>query len=494
MNPIIFFSALTLLTIWLCQRLKKPKNFPPGPANLPIIGAIHYLRENLLDSFLQLRSKYGNIFGLRIGTTPTVVISDFKTCVKVFKDANFSARPTYLTEVMGSIMGKPEDDPNPNRGIVFSSGKTWDEQRKFILKTLSDHGVGKSPLEGTVMEQVGLLVKLLRKDAVKGAVKLGDRFSISLVNSIWNIVTGSQFDLEDPFIHNLYKGIDAFIDANRLIGIFMVFPWLRHVICYLGGKVKAMKEGVRNMMKNIVDDHLSAKHGVEGDLVGSYITKMSETTDTASSFFGKRGRTNLEQNMLELFGAGANPVATTLSFCFLYLAKKPELQEKIFNEIDEVVGDADVTMADLQCLPYTNAFIHEIMRITAINFIGTPHMNYKAAKIGDYDVPAGTTVFAFLYYIMNDPTYWKNPEEFRPERFLEDGKFVKDERLIPYLIGRRQCIGMGLAQTEMFLFFSNLVKTFRFSEEKSEPLPEPTPTMGFVMGCPAYKMKVEDRF
>ena len=409
MNPIIFFSALALLSWWLVQRLKKPKNFPPGPASLPIIGAVHHLKENLLDSFLQLREKYGNIFGLRIGTTPTVVISDFKTCVKVFKDANFSARPTYLTEVMGGLMTKPEDDPSPNRGIVFSSGKTWDEQRKFILKTLSEHGVGKSKLEGSVMEQVELLTKLLRKDAAKGAVKLGERFSVSLVNSIWNIVTGSQFDLEDPLIHKIYKGIDVFIDSNRLIGIFMVFPWLRHVICYLGGQVRQMKEGVRNMMKKIVDDHVSAMSGQENDLVDSYINKMSETSDPNSSFFGKKGRTNLEQNMLELFGAGANPVATTLSFCFLYLAKKPELQEKISQEIRDTIGEAEVTMSDVQRLPYTNAFIHEIMRITAINFIGTPHMNYRSAKIGEYEVPAGTTVFAFLYYILNDPTYWTNP-------------------------------------------------------------------------------------
>ena len=494
MNPIIGFAFLILVGWKLYKKWRLPKNFPPGPISLPVLGAIHHLSDNLLESFLHLRSKYGNIFGLRIGPTPTVVISDFHTCVKVFKDANFSARPTYLTEVMGSIMSRPEDDPSPNRGIVFSSGKIWDEQRKFILKKLSEFGVGKSRLEETVTEQVEMLVKLLRKDSTKGNVKLGERFSVSLVNSIWNIVTGSQFDLEDPLIHSIYKGIDRFIVSHRLIGVFMVFPWLRHIISYLGGALNKMKEDVRNMMKNIVDDHIDLSTGYDRDLVDSYITKMSETTDTTSSFFGRKGRTNLEQNMLELFGAGANPVATTLSFCFLYLAKNPKLQEKIFQEIDENVGTgSSISMEDVHKLPYTNAFIHEILRITAINFIGTPHMNFKDAKIGEYNVPAGTTVFSFLWYIMNDPTYWKSPREFIPERFIENGEFVKDERLIPFLVGRRQCIGMALAQTEMFLFFSNLVREFRFTESSSVPLPVPTPTMGFVMGCPEYEIKIEDR-
>ena len=494
MNVIILFSFLSLIGWKLYQRWKLPKNFPPGPASLPVLGAIHHLSDNLLESFLHLRNKYGNIFGLRIGPTPTVVISDFHTCVKVFKDANFSARPTYLTEVMGSVMARPEDDPSPNRGVVFSSGKTWDEQRKFVLKKLSEFGVGKSRLEGTITEQVELLIKVLRKDSSKGAVHLGQRFSVSIINSIWNIVTGSQFDLDDPLVHSIYQGIDKFIDSHRLIGVFMVFPWLRHVINYLGGALNKMKQDVRNMMQSIVEDHIMASTGSESDLVDAYLNKIEDTPDKGSSFFGKKGRTNLEQNMLELFGAGANPVSTTLSFCFLYLAKNPEMQEKITKEIQENIGSSQITMEDVHRLPYTYAFIHEIMRITAINFIGTPHMNFKDAKIGDFNVPAGTTVFSFLYYILNDPTYWKNPEEFNPERFIDtNGDFAKDERLIPFLVGRRQCLGMALAQSEMFLFFSNLVREFSFSEDPACPLPAPTPTMGFVMGCPAYQMKISER-
>ena len=247
MNVIILFSFLTLVGWKLYKRWRLPANFPPGPASLPVLGAIHHLSDNLLNSFLDLRAKYGTIFGLRIGPTPTVVISDFNTCVQVFKDANFSARPTYLTEVMGSIMARPEDDPSPNRGVVFSSGKTWDQQRKFILKKLSEFGVGKSRLEETITEQVDLLVNVLRKDSCKGLVQLGQRFSVSMVNSIWNIVTGSQFDLDDPLVHSIYQGIDRFIDSHRLIGVFMVFPWLRHVINYLGGSLAKMKQDVRNM-------------------------------------------------------------------------------------------------------------------------------------------------------------------------------------------------------------------------------------------------------
>ena len=506
MTPVILFVCLLLIGWRLYQRWRLPANFPPGPTSLPVLGALHHLSDNLLESFLRLRDRYGNIFGLRIGPTPTVVIADFATCVRVFKDANFAARPTYLTEVMGSIMADAADDPSPNRGVVFSSGRTWDEQRKFVLKKLSEFGVGKSRLEATVAEQVELLADLLRKESLTGPVKLGQRFSISLVNSIWNIVTGSQFSLDDPLIHSIYAGIDRFIDSHRLIGVFMVFPWLRHFVSYLGGRLNQLKRDVRGMMRSIVDDHINASScssnsdddfGEERDLVGAYLNKVAATTDKSSSFYGRAGRTNLEQNMLELFGAGANPVASTLSFCFLYLSRRPELQERVYAEIKAAVGtdtSVPISMEDVARLPYTNAFIHEILRITAINFIGTPHMNVRPTRIGDYELPAGTTVFSLLWYILNDPAYWIDPRNFRPERFLDaDGQFARDERLIPFLVGRRQCIGMALAQTELFLFFANLVREFRYAECPSSPLPEPVPTMGFVMGCPAYEVLITPR-
>lgn len=494
MIHIILISVIVTLVLLKHLKQRLPANFPPGPSNLPILGAVHHLSDNLLESFLSLREKYGNIFGLKIGTNPTVVISDFHTCVKVFKDANFSARPTYLTEMMGSVMHVPgKDHPSPNRGVVFSSGHNWDSQRKFLLKKLSQFGANKSILEDEVSEQIKLLQKSLRKEAKQGPVEINEKFNISLVNAIWKIVTGSQFELDDPFIKTLYQGIDRFIDSHRLIGVFMVFPWLMKFVSHLA---RNLKEGMRNMMSAIVEDHIKTyNEGYERDLVDSYIAKLNDTEDPKSSFFGRRGRTNLEQNMLELFGAGANPVATTLSFCGLYLARNPHIQQRIAQEInDNCNEDAPVTMKDLRNLPYTNAFIHEVLRITSINFIGTPHMNIEPTKIGDYDIPAGTTVFAFLFYIMNDPSYWTNPSMLMPERFLdESGNFVKDERLIPYLVGRRQCLGMSFAQTEIFMFLTNIVREFELTEDPNYPLPEPTPTMGFVMGCPKFKVQMSER-
>jgi cytochrome P450 len=61
-------------------------------------------------------------------------------------------------------------------------------------------------------------------------------------------------------------------------------------------------------------------------------------------------------------------------------------------------------------------------------------------QIGQYAIPKGTTVFAFLYNIHHDPKYYKDPKKFNPDRFIDgSGKFVLDERIIPFGIGKRAC-------------------------------------------------------
>ena len=77
-------------------------------------------------------------------------------------------------------------------------------------------------------------------------------------------------------------------------------------------------------------------------------------------------------------------------------------------------------------------------------------------------IPAGTLVTPIMAEIMKGE-YWGDGQVFRPERFLDEaGRVIKDERLIPFSIGKRQCLGETLAKTELFLFFTALVQQFRY--------------------------------
>ena len=107
-------------------------------------------------------------------------------------------------------------------------------------------------------------------------------------------------------------------------------------------------------------------------------------------------------------------------------------------------------------------------------------------------IPGQTMSMTNTYTVHMDPAYWGDPDNFRPERFLHQGKFVADERNIPFGIGKRRCLGETLARMENFLFFANLVKNYKFSAANGI-IPDIRPLAGFTNGPEPFHMKVDKR-
>ena len=145
---------------------------------------------------------------------------------------------------------------------------------------------------------------------------------------------------------------------------------------------------------------------------------------------------------------------------------------------------------------FTNAVLEESFRCTGLVFASVPHNTTAPIECGGYTIPANTSVFGNLYYIMNDPEVWEDPCAFKPERFLDqDGVFHHNERVIPFGIGKRYCMGQSLAEMEYFLFFVGLIQAFKFTPAKGEKLPSYHPDEYFpknvIRNPPIFSVKME---
>ena len=123
-------------------------------------------------------------------------------------------------------------------------------------------------------------------------------------------------------------------------------------------------------------------------------------------------------------------------------------------------------------MDFTNAFVHESLRMASFVHTALPHWTSNDIKVGAYVIPAKTTILANLYHVMHDPEYWTKPDTFNPERFLDSlGKFCPDERVIPFSVGKRQCAGIALAEMQLFLFLTGILQHFQLINPPAQAMP-----------------------
>ena len=135
--------VVLILIVWAWKKTRKPANFPPGPPRAPIVGSVPFLKEpkNQLVSSIDLREKYGKIFGYFLGNTPVVNIGDLKIIKDLFKQDVVSARPAMTpfnqtTEGWQKLSQLHPDQEGRRCGVLFSHGTYNKEIRRFLLRNL----------------------------------------------------------------------------------------------------------------------------------------------------------------------------------------------------------------------------------------------------------------------------------------------------------------------------------------------------------------------
>ncbi|MFD9903234.1 cytochrome P450 [Streptomyces sp. NPDC059063] len=177
--------------------------------------------------------------------------------------------------------------------------------------------------------------------------------------------------------------------------------------------------------------------------------------------------------------AAHHTTGVAVSWTLHLLGRHPEVAERVADELDRVLGDrAAPEYTDLRRLPSLEMALKESMRLYPPGPYGARETT-EALVLGDYDIPAGTTIFYPFWAVHMNPDHWPEPDRFRPERFTPE-ESAKRPRLayIPFGLGPRSCEGAALAMVEAELVLAVLLKRFRF-----HPVPghDVTPIERFVL-------------
>ncbi|CAJ1952687.1 unnamed protein product [Sphenostylis stenocarpa] len=165
----------------------------------------------------------------------------------------------------------------------------------------------------------------------------------------------------------------------------------------------------------------------------------------------------------DMFAGGTDTSFTVLSWIMTELLRHPTVMQKLQGEIRNVVsGRTRVTEEDLSSMHYLKAVIKETFRLHPPGPLLIPRESREDVKVMGYYVAKGTKLVVNVWAIGRDPSYWEQPLEFKPERFLNSSIDVRghDFELIPFGAGRRGCPGITFAMIEIELVLANLLHQF----------------------------------
>ncbi|TDH09178.1 hypothetical protein EPR50_G00083860 [Perca flavescens] len=484
------FASIILL--WLCVvflilllKSQRPKNFPPGPPILPILGNIlHLSLENPLKDFERLRKSYGNVYSLFLGTRPAVIINGMKAMKEamVTKGTDFAGRPQDLFV-----------NDTQKKGVILADyGSSWKEHRRFALTTLRNFGMGKNSMEERIHGEIDYTIDTLEKSIGK-PFNPHVMFHNAASNIICQVLFGTRYEYDDEFIKVIVQCFteNAKISNGPWAMLYDSFPIIRGLPLPFAKAFKNV-ETCQNLAIRLMKEHKKTRvPGEPRDFVDCYLDEMDKRGDDGSSFEEEQ----LRMYSLDLHFAGTDTTSNTLLTGFLYLMTYPHIQERCQQEIDEVLEGKDrASFDDRHNMPYMQAVIHEVQRIANTVPLSVPHCTTKDTELMGYSIPRGTLIIPNLTSVLNEEGQWKFPNEFNPENFLSDqGEFVKPEAFMPFSAGPRMCLGEGLARMELFLIMVTLLRKFKFIWPEDAGEPDYSPVYGVTLTPKPYHMKIQLR-
>ncbi|PKI77003.1 hypothetical protein CRG98_002506 [Punica granatum] len=163
---------------------------------------------------------------------------------------------------------------------------------------------------------------------------------------------------------------------------------------------------------------------------------------------------------------GTDTVAILLEWIMARMVLHPHVQAKAQQEIDTLVGSGrHVQDSDIPNLPYLQSIVKEALRLHPPGpLLSWARLAIRDVHVGKLLVPAGTTAMVNMWAITHDPSLWKDPWAFNPDRFLEEDVSVmgSDLRLAPFGAGRRVCPGRAMGLATVHLWLARLLHQFKW--------------------------------
>lgn len=423
---------------------------PPGPKGAPVVGSLLELRRDVLGTMLRAMLEFGDVvrFAGGVGKFHVEAFAMFSPDgahhVLAGATDNYGKTGDAFKEIL-DLLGN---------GLLTSDGDEWKRQKRMVQPLFTHRRVaGYVPM--MVEEAEGIVARWSEAAARGGTVDLhGDMTRVTL-RVVGRALFGTDVDyavsvLEDPVPYLSRRAIKRSMSP---VNVPPAWPTP-------GNKRAARYQAA---MYDLVSDLIASRRASpthEEDL----LTLLLRAQDPENG----EGLTDVEvhEQALVFLLAGHETTATSLTFTLHLLGHHLEVQKRLHDEVDEVLGGRVPAFEDVRALEYTTMVVKEAMRLYPAAY-SIARVPVRDDSFEGYRIPAGAAVLASPWVTQRHPKLWDAPERFNPERFTPEREAARHRyAYFPFGGGPRACIGQYFSMLETVIIVAKLMQSYRVSSTR----------------------------
>jgi cytochrome P450 len=394
---------------------------------------------------VQVLSKYTELFGdtfrfylgglkeAIVTTNPAVIQHVLKTNAENYQKSEIQVKR------MGHFLGK---------GLLTTHGEAWRTQRRLIQK-----GFDRKQLEVLSSIMQDSLAESLRdfgRQVHVGPVDIYPQLMKMTFAMVARSLFGAKLKDEDiDVVSHTICTVQEFIVRQTLQPYLN--PWFE-----VSGELRRHEE-MRARADGILMEYIKTRRqqAPGHDLLQTLMDARYSDGE------GMSDELVLSESM-QLLVAGHETSSNGLSWLLYLLSSRPDCLERVREEFDSVLGDGPLSFSDVPRFEFTTQVIMEALRLYP-PFWMIDRMAVADDRVGDLEIPRGSTVIVYVYGAHHAPRYWPSPESFDPERFTKANAALHTPFThLPFGGGPRGCIGGNYAMLQILMILSALLRTYDF--------------------------------
>lgn len=459
-------SLLVALFIWLRKPKASTAPLPPGPKPLPLVGNIKDLTpKELWLPATRWAKQYGAVVYTHVFGQSLVFLNTPEAASELLDKRGTIHSDRLCFVMVGDLCGCKDM-------MAFTDyGDKFKRRRRIMHKALGAQAI---PMyHPRLISETSAFLRHLIADPLN-LLKHARRYA---GGSSLSVIYGHEVVSDnDEFLRQSEECVDLLandITSGGGIWAVDVFNFLQHLPASLPGMGFKRKAAV---WKALIDDWVDKPYEYlkAAMKLGNYKANFCSTM-----LEGQVGSVTAEFDMdlkwtaNTIYGGSIDTTMTTISHFLLQMMEHPEVAEKAQKEIDAVVGDERLPkFEDRHLLPYVEAVFDETLRWAASAPLGLPHRSRESDIYNGMLIPKGSLILANIWAITRDESIYEDPYTFKPERFFDRVDDAAKRRRNPknyvFGFGRRQCPGMYLVDSSIWLLIVNMLATLRMSKAVDE--------------------------